>query len=542
MIKKTVKKITLCLSLTAISTLNSQGQHVDEELPKLITKEGRHALIIDGAPYFMLGVQAHNSSGWPAMLPPLWEAVEEMHANTLEVPVYWEQIEARPDDFDFSLVDTLLMQARAHKVRLVLLWFATWKNGSNHYMPEWMKRDATKYPNIQSKTGQPVDSPSPNAEATLEADKKAFSKLMGYLKKADAVHTVIMVQVENESGAWGSVRDYSPVAEKLFEGSVPAELLKPELLKALHVPVVSAGSWKQVFGDRADEYFHAWSVARFIGQVAAAGKAEYGLPMYTNAALRDPLTNPTADNYESGGPTDNVIPIWKATAPALDLLAPDIYLAGTERIMKVIDLYDRPDNALFVPELGWNPDKVKYLYEIIARGGIGYSPFGVDDNWEGSTKTETTVRLAPFAREYAALNPMMRELAKWGYDGKMKAVVEREDHAIQTIDLGKWQAIVNFGSGERIASDKINEHPYGKLMIVQLEENKFILMGTLCRISFRPMGKDSTRAWQYGKAEEGRYEQGVFQPLRILNGDETDWGGPRFGSSPKVVRASLILR
>jgi hypothetical protein len=124
----------------------------------------------------------------------------------------------------------------------------------------------------------------------------------------------------------------------------------------------------------------------------------------------------------------------------------------------------------------------------------------------------------------------------------MKAVVEREDHANQTIDLGKWQLIVNFGSGERVASDKINEQPNGKLMAVQLEEDKFILIGTSCRVSFSPMGKDSTRAWQYGKAEEGRYEIGVFRPLRILNGDETDWGGPRFGASPTVVRANLILR
>jgi Domain of unknown function (DUF5597)/Beta-galactosidase len=542
MIKNAAIKFFALVALSTITTLNARSQHPDEHMPKLISKDGRHALIIDGAPFFILGVQAHNSSGWPTMLPQLWEAVEDVHANTLEVPVYWEQIEARPGGFDFSLVDTLLAQARAHKVRLVLLWFATWKNGSNHYMPEWMKRDAAKYPNIQGKTGKPVDSPSPNADATLEADKKAFARLMGYLKKADARHTVIMVQVENESGAWGSVRDYSPTAQKLFDAPVPAELLKPGLLNAMHVPVISGGNWQQVFGDRADEYFHAWSVARFIGQVAAAGKTEYGIPLYANAALRDPLTNPTADNYESGGPTDNVIPIWKAAAPAIDLLAPDIYLTGTDRIMKVIELYDRPDNALFVPELAWNPDKVKYLYEVIARGGIGYSPFGADNNGDGSTKTETTARLAPFAKEYALLNPMMREFSKWGYEGRIRAVVEHEDHAAQIIELGKWQAIVNFGSGERIASDKINEQPTGKLMVVKMADDEFILVGTSCRISFRPAGRDSVRAWQYGKAEEIHYEKGTFKPLRILNGDETDWGGPRFGASPTMVRASLILR
>jgi len=375
----------------------------------------------------------------------------------------------------------------------------------------------------------------------MEADIKAFTAVMRYLKQADTQHTVIMMQVENESGAWGSVRDYSPLAQKLFDAPVPAELLNPGVLKALNRPAGSAGSWQNVFGDRADEYFQAWSVARFVGQVAAAGKAVYPLPMYVNAALRDPLSNPMATNYESGGPTDNVIPIWKAAAPSIDLLAPDIYLSGTERILKVIDLYDRPDNALFVPEAALSPDKVKYLYDVIARGGIGFSPFGIDDNGRQITDAEMTERLAPFAQEYAMLSPMMRDVAKWGFEGKIKAVVEREDHAGQTIDLGAWQAIVSFGTGGG-GELKANKEPNGKIMIVQLGENKFILMGTLCHITFRPAGKNAGKAWQYLKVEEGNYQNGAFKLLRILNGDETDWGGPAFGTEPTVLQATVITR
>ena len=152
----------------------------------------------------------------------------------------------------------------------------------------------------------------------MQADMKAFSALMRHLKSVDPVHTVIMIQVENEPGAWGSIRDYSPEAEKVFAAPVPAEFLKA--LGGRNGANSAGGNWREVFGDNADEYFYAYCVAHYIGQVAAAGKAEYPLPMYVNAALRDPLTNPRAGTYESGGATDNVLDIWKAAAPAIDIL------------------------------------------------------------------------------------------------------------------------------------------------------------------------------------------------------------------------------
>jgi hypothetical protein len=151
-----------------------------------------------------------------------------------------------------------------------------------------MKTNPGRYPNVLGKSGKPIDSPSPFSEEGMVADGKAFASLMQHLKNTDRSHTVIMVQVENEPGAWDSVRDYS-------EGAA----------------TTTGKTWKEVFGERADEYFHAWFVARYIGRVAAAGKSAYQLPLYVNAALRDPLTDPPATQYESGGPTDNVIPIWK---------------------------------------------------------------------------------------------------------------------------------------------------------------------------------------------------------------------------------------
>lgn len=532
--------LALTLALTMLTTADTFAQAPADNMPKITEKNGRHQLLVDGKPFFVLGGQVHNSSAWPGMMPKVWAATEQMHLNTLEVPVYWEQVEPQQGKFDFSVVDLLLSQARQHHVRMVLLWFGTWKNGSNHYMPAWMKQDPARYPNITGKKGQPIDSPSPHSQATLDADIKAFTTVIRHLKSADPQHTVIMVQVENETGSWGSVRDYSPAAQKLFEEIVPAQMLKPELLKALNRPVDSKGNWKEVFGDRADEYFQAWSIASYVGKVAAAGKAVYALPYYVNAALRDPLTNPTAENYESGGPTDNVIPIWKIAAPAVDLEAPDIYLDGDEQISKVIDLYDRPDNALFVPETELNAEKAKYLFEVIAHGGIGFSPFGIDDSNNAETKEESDKHLRLFAEQYAVIAPMIPQLAQWGFEGKIRAVAEHRDHGNQTIDLGSWQAVISFGTGEREAL-KPNPAADGKLMMVQLGENKFIVIGDRCHIVFKPVGSNAGKAWQYLKVTEGSFENGLFKPMRILNGDETDWGGPHFGKSA-ILEISLIAR
>jgi hypothetical protein len=519
---------------------NAFSQQPSNPIPQIIKKNGKHALLVDGKPYFILGGQAHNSSGWPGMLPGVWSAVGTLHANTLEIPIYWEQIEPRPGKFDFTIVNTLLSQARRHRIRLVLLWFATWKNGSNHYMPGWMKREASKYPNVTGRNGQAIDSPSPVFKATLEADIKAFTTVMAYLKQVDPQHTVIMVQVENEPGTWDSVRDFSATAQKLFEGPVPPELLKPGVLKALNIMTVKGNTWESVFSDRADEYFHAWHVADYIGKVAAAGKKVYPLPMYVNAALRDPLTNPKATNYESGGATDNVIPIWKVAAPAIDLLAPDIYLDGSERVLKVLDLYNRPDNVLFVPEAGLIPANAKYLYSVMADNGIGFSPFGIDENVVNSRQS-INGNLIPFAREYKLISPMMRELARWDFDGAISAVAEHDDHAQQTIDLGSWQAVVTFG--ERQAGVvRPNKEPLGGLMIIRLGNDEFLLTGTLCSITFRPLKSNTGRAWQYLKVEEGQYDKGGFKMSRILNGDETDWGGPQFGSNPVLLHTTLVLR
>ena len=266
-----------------LAQVEVKGQ--ERPIPHIVQKDGRYALFVDDAPFLILSIEDQElglESTWPPQ-PKDWDNMEYLHANTVEVPIYWDQIEEQPGNFDFSSIDRLLAAARQHNMRLILLWFATWKNGSQHYMPDWMLSDPARYFHAVNREGEAVDSPSPFAIASLEADKRAFAAVMQHLKETDPQRTVIMVQVENETGNWKSVRDFSPAAEKYFEAPVP-----PEILKAMPAQTTSASpNWQGAFGPDADEYFNAWATAKYVGEVAAAGKAVYPLPMDVNDALRN---------------------------------------------------------------------------------------------------------------------------------------------------------------------------------------------------------------------------------------------------------------
>ena len=517
--------VSILLIFSATAALEAQVK--EAPLPRLVKKDGRFALFVDDAPFLMLGAQINNSSAWPGMLPKVWPAIQYLHANTVEMPVYWEQLEPQQGQFDYSVVDTLLTQAREHRVRLVLLWFGTWKNGSQHYMPEWMKLAPERYSHVIDKNGHAADSPSPYATASLEADKLAFTAFMRHLRAADPQRTVIMVQVENEPGTWGSVRDYSPAAQKLFEAPVP-----PEVVSAMHVQSAApSANWQEVFGPEAEVCFHAWSVAKYVGQVAAAGKAVYPLPMYANAALRDPIKPGAPGSYESGGPTDNVIPIWKVAAPALDIVAPDIYMSDSVAYLKVLELYHRDDNALFVPETGGGAGVARFFFSALGLQAIGFSPFGMDYTGTRGATAKPEEFLAPWAQNYLSIGPMAREIARLNFEGKLQAVAEEKGKPEQTLSFGPWTASVSYGTVR-------NRIGIGRALVAQIADDRFLVAGFFCRVEFRPTVPLPDKHRQFLRVEEGTYADGVFNSIRRWNGDQTDWG-LNFTSEPLVLRVWL---
>ena len=335
-------------------------------VPHIDSRGGRHTLIVDGRPFLMLGAQVNNSSNYVTALPAVWPMLDRLHANTVEIPVAWEQIEPVEGRFDFGFVQALLDQARAHDKRVVLLWFGTWKNTSLAYTPEWVKLDNRRFPRMKTRDGRDHGVLSPMAATTRDADAHAFVALMRYLKEHDPQNTVIMVQPENETGSYGNPRDYSAAATRLFAQPVP-----PALAKALGKP---AGTWTAMFGAQADRAFNTWHVASYVNAIAAAGKAVKPLPMYVNASLAGPSNVPDPNGVASGGPQQDVLEIWKAAAPAIDFAAPDIYDRKAANVVAYLDAYARRDNALMVPEIGNAVDFARFLWPALGRGAIGFAP------------------------------------------------------------------------------------------------------------------------------------------------------------------------
>ena len=526
--------VMIAFSVFVLLSFSSAGA---EETPKLVQKDGHYAFLVDGKPYLMLGGQIHNSSAWPSELPQVFESMEALHANTLEAPVYWEQMEPTQGHFDFSNVDALVHGARDHKIRLTLLWFGTWKNGQMHYAPEWIKTDPGRYPRMIRSDGEPTDVLSANSRNNLDADKAAFVALMRHLKEIDSTdHTVILVQVENESGGIGTIRDYGQEANAAFSGQVPTDMLA--------IVHKGAGTWSQVFGSEADETFQAYHQAKYINEIAAAGEAEFSIPLYINvwisyppAQLPERRLHLPGIEYPSGGPVQKFVGLWRALAPSLDMIGPDIYSDDSGFYMDVIDAYHRKDNALFIPETGRNDSYAKFFFAALGNGAIGFSPFGVDKSGWNILGDEP---MKAHAYNFALVAPMSSEVAQWNLDGKLKTSVEEPGHTQQELDFGGWQATVSFGfpqnDGRRPPGTK---DAHGTALVAQVGPDEFVVTGIDASISFHLPGKLAGQRMQILSTEQGQYVDGTWKKVRLWNGDETDRGLSFHAGEPEVVRVKL---
>ncbi|MCB0853340.1 MAG: beta-galactosidase, partial [Bacteroidetes bacterium] len=342
--------ISIFLLLTISQPTKSQ------EIPHLRPKGNTTQLIVDGKPFIILGGELGNSTATTVEnMKPVWPKLTAMNLNTVLIPVFWELVEEQEGVFEFGLYEELILEARRNGMKIIFLWFGSWKNSMSSHAPGWVKLNQNKYPRVKDDQGVSQEILSSFSKNVLEADKKAFVKFMEFIRDFDGEeHTVIMVQVENEIGMLPTARDFQALAEMAFQSNVPVELTK--YLKKNRESLVpefkeiwekngtrTGGNWEHIFGKGlyTDEIFMAWYYAQFANELTKAGKAVYPLPMFVNAALNRPNTPP--GKYPSAGPLPHIMDVWKAGAPDIDFLSPDFYNPDFQHWC---DLYTRQNDPL----------------------------------------------------------------------------------------------------------------------------------------------------------------------------------------------------
>ncbi len=540
--------LTLLLMIT-ISSCNqkqpsSQKSQTDShEIPHLEKQGSAKRLIVNGEPFLLISGELHNSTcGGFDYMRPVWNHLAGKNLNSVIASVSWELIEPEIGKFNFELVDSIIAGARKENLKLVLIWFASWKNGGSVYMPSWVKKDYEKFPRAKDENGKSLEILSTFGDASAEADAEAFAAMMHHIKEVDSVkQTVVLIQVENEIGLLDNMgktpgnarRDFSDPANASFNGQVPKELmgyivahkenLFPELLKVWSKNgFKTTGSWEEVFGksefkpDKKDwqfysyyteELFMAWNYARYVGKVAERGKKEYPLPMYVNAWLKQSTTS-WPGRYPSGGPLPQVLDIWRAAAPSIDFISPDIYI---DEFTWVCKEYTRSGNPLFIPETrGGAVGAARALYVFGEFNAGCFAPFGIDN--------ERFKVNDPLDATYDLLQNMSTIILENQGKGTMRGILVDSVSPEQEFVLGEYniKAVLAGGGIPRMSG----------CIIIQTGPQEYIAAGRGMDLFFIP--KDSSMRGAIDTVDEGFFKDGKWLSVRRLNGDEThtsSWDG-----------------
>lgn len=428
------------------------------------------------------------------------------------------------------------------------------------------------------KGGEPTNTLSALGKNTLEADKRAFCRLMEHIKKVDETeHTVIAVQIENEVGtldaasAWGgwpnrAMRDYSTLADKVFDSPVPPELinylkahhqeLQPALrtvwekngcrergtweevfgrslteepLEVAHDSVADGERWKYLFPYLTEELFNTWNYATYMGTLAREAKAIYPLPFFVNAWIKGDFREP--GKYPSGGPHPHTADIWRAAAPDIDMLCPDIY--STNLFDWVMSRYDMKDNPVLVPETRCQSDGAARAFYAFGRyNTIGYAPFGIDG---GGLMNSADPQDHAYDKAYLMLRHLTPYLIKHRRSHTIGGLLldgdeRKEDRltmgryvvAVRPFSTQKAEALVGV-VGEEV---RMTGQNVAGLIVMQEAEDQFLVAGGIGNLMVCVWPSTEGRRVAFDYVDEITFTPDGQQLTHRLNGDKTTLGGP----------------
>lgn len=498
-----MKKLILFLILNCLAFECIIGQN------SFLQRQGTATqLVVHGMPFLILGGELGNSSAaCPQDIERIFPKLKRMGLNTVLVPAYWELIEPIEGQFDFTLTDKVLQQARLNDLKIIFLWFGAWKNSMSCYAPLWFKENHKKYPRAYTQSGKPLEIASVFSEAVYKADQRAFSQWMQHIAMVDKKEgTVIMIQIENEIGMLEDARDYSHEANKAFNAPIPAEFMTylQKNKKALHPQMLDKwesqgckkqGNWQEVFGADiyTDEIFMAWHYAKYVEGLAQTARSIYNIPLYVNAAMNSRGRKP--GEYPSAGPLAHLIDVWHCGAPSIDILAPDLYDNGfTDWVAQ----YKLHNNPLFIPEIRLTDDNsIRAFYIFGEHDAIGISPFSIED---GSDSPKS-----PLVQSYTQLKELMPLLTKYQGKGLMKGLLfdnENKERIIIDDDLTVTaRHFFTLPWDPRATNGSI--WPEGGGILLKLSKNEYVVAGSGIVLEFSKTSEKQTIEKQKQLGEDG---------------------------------------
>ncbi|MDE6652836.1 MAG: DUF5597 domain-containing protein [Muribaculaceae bacterium] len=421
---------------------------------------------INGKPSLILGGELGNSSASNAEdIDRIFPHLKAIGLNTVLVPAYWDLFEPEEGQFDFTLTDHVLQQARANDLNVVFLWFGAWKNSMSCYTPEWFKRDWRRFPRARTKEGKPLEIASAFSENVYQADSKAFKTWLRHVADADSTGRVVMIQIENEIGMLESARDHSDIANdeysKWHDIDPQADTL-PEIYR--------------------EERFMAAAYAKYVERLAREARNITDVPLYVNAAMNS--RGRTPGQYPSAGPLAHLMDIWKHYAPTVDFMSPDLYDSGYKGW---IARYATENNQLFIPEIRRDENNgVKAFYAFGEKDALGFSPFSIED-----APADTRLKLA-----YGCLDQLTPYILKYrGTEAMSGVLFDQADRDTTIISDGMKLHCSHFFTlpWDSRATDG-SRWPEGGGIVIRIAPMEYIIAGSGIVVEFdRPDAAADTR-------------------------------------------------
>jgi len=442
----------LSAALLAIPAVRAHSQS------RLVKQGTATQLEVNGSKMLIIGGELSNSAATSvADIDSVMPRMAALGLNCVLVPAQWDLIEPQENEFDFTTIDRVISKARENNLKVVFLWFGAWKNSMSCYAPLWFKQDVKRFPRAETAEGKQLEIASAFSDNVLQADRKALTKLVERIKTIDTDNTVVMLQVENEIGMLESARDHSSAANREYAKAVPKQFcqyllnnkksLHPHMLekltgsktwtaassKQIDSKLKKGATWAEVFGTDhyGDEIFMAYQYALYVQKMAVAVRNIKDMPLYVNAAMNSRGRKP--GEYPSAGPLAHLVDAWKAAAPTIDMLSPDIYDTGFKQWA---GQYKMPNNPLFIPETRCCVNSAaRAFFSFGEHDAIGFCPFAIDQTGPAE--------IHAISKAYALIAKLQPLILKNQGQGKMYGLLFDKEDKEKVISDGSLRLTCN---------------------------------------------------------------------------------------------------